>query len=191
MKKKVIIIGVIVIFLLTLIPTHRIYSDLPITTYESLWYKYISYNKDSIYNFPYKNKLILFPMNFKKTRKYYEEEIEEVHICNQDNCVETILGNYLWNKKTNDAIFPVARNYKETLPVKNNEELIFSYNTNVEIESIDVYDAISTNSIKGKANFTKKTITFHDLNVGEYIISIHTVFKNNKVEYSFKIKIEE
>lgn len=197
MKKRLIII-LIIILIICLIPIKKIYSDAPYTTYNAILYKYIKYDNDSVYNFEYKNELIVFPMNFKNTNYYFNNQIQRINICNNDEknyqCVEMLLGKYEWNKKNNDEIFAIARNYKETLNTKNNQELTFNWSTNVKIDSVLIYDVNTTNTIKDKVNNTDASITFHDLEKGEYIISLRTISKyndNNKVEYSFKINIED
>jgi hypothetical protein len=195
MKKKIAII-VLIALVICLIPIHKLTSDLPYETYNAILYKYIKYNNESLYDFEYKDQVVIFPLNFRKTTKQYNNQVQQVYICNKGHtCVETILGNYEWNKKNNDEIFPIARNYKEVLSVHNNETLYFDKSYNVYIDSTIIYDVNTTNTLKDKIDVSSpSTINIHDLENGEYIISIKTIAKenkDNKVEYSFKINIED
>ncbi len=193
MKKKIFIL-IIILLIIGCIPIHTIVSDRPYEEWKSIFYKYIKYNYNTIYDFQYKDEIVLFPMNFiQSSDDRYNRQIHQLHATSNNNTVELLVGTYEWNKEIGDAIFPIARNYKEILEVKNNEEILLNpYElNNIEINYIVLYDVITTNTIKDKVDFSKNSITFHDLDTGEYIISIHTSKDNNKVEYSFKIKIED
>jgi hypothetical protein len=192
MKKIILPIVILVLLLIGLIPIKTFTSDRPYYSYDAFLYKYIKYYDDSLYNFNYKEEIHIFPTNYlTSTEEYWNRQIHQVYAISGEQKVETQVGDAEWNKVIYDSIFPIARNYKEVLNVKNNDEITFLYMNNVSIDDVMLYDVKTTNSIEDKITYNDQSITVHDLEKGEYVINLKTKNGNNKVEYSFKINIEE
>lgn len=185
MKKRMfLIIFLILIFIIVcLIPIKKI--DGNIVSYNAILYKYIIWNEESLYGNEASNEIHIFPFNFKSLDSYRKKNLPLSYAISDDNKVEMIRGTYIWKKIVGDAIYPVARDYKEVLEVS--DGVIEFDISNMNLTSVLIYDALTTYQVKDKVDIDDGKILVSELDDGEYIISIETENGDDEVEFSFKI----
>ena len=194
MKKKLIILGILLILL---VPIKFVYSDGGSKEYAALLYKITCFHRiDTSYESGYKEgcELHLIPDNF-KTIDYYDSldpRPKGFNVSSKANSVNATIGSYNWcnkNGKCGSREILLSNDFNAYKYVIAEMDENIEFVTEYDMVSLKIYKDSFDNGLDIDLEYDLKHLKC-ELDSGRYVVEINSKDKENTVTYYFGLKVK-